>query len=604
MNVLVYLLAAAAFFILAYRFYGRYVAREIGEDKSHPTPAAEINDGKDYVPTRPSVLFAHHYATIAGAGPIVGPTLGILYGIGPAWLWVVIGAIFFGAVHDFTALFASVRERGCSMAEIAKKALGPTGFLLFIVFTIILIVLVTSAFLSLTAISLTSVMPLSDFGLDETQTLLRTEVIDGTTHGVIGGIASSSVIVITLLAPLIGFLVTKRGMKTLWAYVIAAGVCFFSIWVGFQFPVTMSPVGWMIVISIYTLFSCQVPVWVILQPRDFVNVQILYAGMAIMIVGVVMGGLGGLTIDYPVSNMAVGAEKMGPIWPFLFITIACGAISGFHSLVSSGTSAKQVRDETDSLFVGYGSMLMEGALATLVIIAVAAGIGMGYTPKGGAETLTGVAAWTTHYSSWAAAAGLGSKVSAFVDGSANMIVVLGIPKVFALAIMGVFVASFAGTTLDTATRIQRYVIAELAGDLRLNFLTGRYVATAIAVGSALVLAFIAGASGTGALKLWPLFGAVNQTLAALALVIITLYLEKQGGLKWLIAGIPAVFMAFMTIWAVIVNQVKFGVDQNVLLQVINICILFIAIWIVIEGLIKFFRMLGKPPEQPETVTAS
>ena len=249
-------------------------------------------------------------------------------------------------------------------------------------------------------------------------------------------------------------------------------------------------------------------------------------------------------------------------------------------------------------------MLVEGALATLVSIAVAAGIGMGYTPKGGAETLTGVAAWTTHYSSWAAAAGLGSKVSAFVDGSANMIVVLGIPKVFALAIMGVFVASFAGTTLDTATRIQRYVIAELAGDLRLNFLTGRYVATAIAVGSALVLAFIAGASGTGALKLWPLFGAVNQTLAALALVIITLYLEKQGGLKWLIAGIPAVFMAFMTIWAVIVNQVKFGVDQNVLLQVINICILFIAIWIVIEGLIKFFRMLGKPPEQPETVTAS
>jgi carbon starvation protein len=213
-----------------------------------------------------------------------------------------------------------------------------------------------------------------------------------------------------------------------------------------------------------------------------------------------------------------------------------------------------------------------------------------------------VAAWTTHYSSWAAAAGLGSKVTAFVDGAANMIGALGLPKVFALAIMGVFVASFAGTTLDSATRIQRYVIAELAGDLKLNFLTNRYAATTIAVGSALVLAFIAGPGGAGALKLWPMFGAVNQTLAALALVIITLYLEKQGGLKWLVAGIPAIFMAIMTIWAVIVNQIKFGVSQNALLQVINLCILVIAVWIVVEGVIKFFRVFGSPPEQPEPVT--
>ena len=191
-----------------------------------------------------------------------------------------------------------------------------------------------------------------------------------------------------------------------------------------------------------------------------------------------------------------------------------------------------------------------------------------------------------------------------MDGSANMIGALGLPKVFALAIMGVFVASFAGTTLDSATRIQRYVISELAGDLKLNFLTNRYTATFIAVGSALILAFATGASGTGALKLWPLFGATNQTLAALALVIITLYLEKQGGLKWLVAGIPAVFMAIMTIWAVIVNQVKFGSANNALLQVVNIIILVIAVWIVVEGVIKFFSVFGKPPEQPEPAAAS
>jgi carbon starvation protein len=288
------------------------------------------------------------------------------------------------------------------------------------------------------------------------------------------------------------------------------------------------------------------------------------------------------------------------MWPFLFITIACGAISGFHALVSSGTSAKQVRNENDSLFVGYGSMLMEGTLATLVVVAVAAGIGMGYTTKAG-EALSGVAAWTTHYSSWAAAAGLGSKISAFVDGAANMIMAVGIPKQFTLAIMAVFVASFAGTTLDTATRIQRYVIGELGNSLKLPALNNRWTGTAIAVGTALILAFATGADGKGALKLWPLFGAVNQTLAALALIIITLYLKARGGLKWMIAGLPACFMSVMTIWAVVMNQVKFGAAHNVLLQVINICILLIAVWIVVEGVAKFFTTHEAPP-QPAPVT--
>jgi len=282
------------------------------------------------------------------------------------------------------------------------------------------------------------------------------------------------------------------------------------------------------------------------------------------------------------------------MWPFLFITIACGAISGFHSLVSSGTSAKQVRSEEDSLFVGYGSMLMEGVLATLVIIAVSAGIGIGYTAKSG-ETLTGLAAWTTHYSSWAAAGGIGNAARAFVDGSANMIAALGIPKQFGIVIMGVFIASFAGTTLDTATRIQRYVISELFGGLKFDFLTDKYVATFVATASAALLAFATGASGSGALKLWPLFGATNQTLAALALIIITLYLKRRGGAKWLVAGLPAIFMTIMTIWAIVLNQVKFGAGGNTLLQVINICILLVALWIAIEGVIKFFVTAEVPP---------
>jgi len=321
--------------------------------------------------------------------------------------------------------------------------------------------------------------------------------------------------------------------------------------------------------------------------------------MALLILGVVFSAFGGkLEIVAPAVQMA--PAQAPPMWPFLFITIACGAISGFHSLVSSGTSSKQIRNENDSLFVGYGSMLMEGALATLVIIAVSAGIGMGYVTKSG-ETLTGLAAWTTHYSSWAAAAGLGSKIAAFVNGSANMIASTGMPMVFGLAIMGVFVASFAGTTLDTATRIQRYIISELFSGFKMDFLTGKYVATFIAVATALALAFATGAGGKGALKLWPLFGAVNQTLAGLALIIITLYLKSKGGLKWLVSGIPAVLMMFMTIWALILNQTKFGTAHNGLLQTVNAIILLLAIWIMVEGVIKFISMSSED-QTPITMT--
>jgi carbon starvation protein len=358
--------------------------------------------------------------------------------------------------------------------------------------------------------------------------------------------------------------------------------------------------GWTIILMIYAFIASTLPVTTLLQPRDFINSHQLIVALALLTLGVLFSGFGG-RLDIVAPAVQLSPPKSPPMWPFLFITIACGAISGFHSLVSSGTSAKQVRDEQDSLFVGYGSMLLEGVLATLVIIAVTAGIGLGYTAKSG-ETFTGIAAWTAHYASWANIGGIGNAARAFVDGSANMIATLGIPKQFGIVIMGVFIASFAGTTLDTATRIQRYVISELFGSLNIKALTNRYTATFVAVVSAMILAFATGASGTGALKLWPLFGATNQTLAALALIIITLYLKRRGGIKWLVSGIPAIFMAIMTIWAVILNQVKFGAGGNMLLTVINLCILVIALWIAIEGVIKFFVTGEEPaaPAEPET----
>jgi carbon starvation protein len=361
------------------------------------------------------------------------------------------------------------------------------------------------------------------------------------------------------------------------------------------------PTGvWTIILLAYGFIASVLPVTTLLQPRDFINSHQLVIAMALLMLGVFVAALTGRLEIVAPAVQATPAEAPS-MWPFLFITIACGAISGFHSLVSSGTSGKQVRSEDDALFVGYGSMLMEGALATLVIIAVAAGIGMGYTTKAG-ETLTGVAAWTTHYASWGAAAGLGSKITAFVDGAGNMIMTLGIPKQFTLAIMAVFVASFAGTTLDSATRIQRYVLSELFTSVKLDFLSGKYVATFIAVGTAMVLAFATGTSGNGAMKLWPLFGAVNQTLAALALIVITVYLKARGGLKWLVAGIPAVFMAVMTLWATVLNQLTFGRAHNMLLQSINFIIIVLAAWIVVEGFIKFFQTEETTPAGAQHVT--
>jgi carbon starvation protein len=434
--------------------------------------------------------------------------------------------------------------------------------------------------------------------------------IFGLVIAVVFSMYPASVIPVWLEIPIaiyLGYLIYKKGANVaLWS-VIAVIALYVTVVIGAYVPFKMPaiagipPTGvWTIILLAYAFIASTLPVTTLLQPRDFINSHQLIVALALLTLGVLFTGFGG-RLEIVAPAVQLSPAKAPPMWPFLFITIACGAISGFHSLVSSGTSAKQVRDEQDSLFVGYGSMLLEGVLATLVIIAVSAGIGIAYTTKDGA-TLTGAAAWTTHYSSWAAAAGLGSKVAAFVDGSANMIATLGISKKFALVIMGVFVASFAGTTLDTATRIQRYVISELFGGLNIKALTNRYVATAVAVGSALILAFATGAGGKGALKLWPLFGATNQTLAALALIIITLYLKRRGGAKWLISGIPAIFMAIMTIWAVILNEVKFSAGNNMLLTVINLLVLLIAVWIVIEGVIKFFGTGEEPaaPAAPET----
>jgi carbon starvation protein len=290
----------------------------------------------------------------------------------------------------------------------------------------------------------------------------------------------------------------------------------------------------------------------------------------------------------PAANFA--PEGAPPIWPMLFVVIACGAISGFHALVSSGTSSKQCDAETSSLTIGFGGMLMEGLLATFVIIACGAGLALGLT-KGG-QTLTGVAAFSQHYASWGAAAGLGSKISAFVVGSANMIEKIGIPHKITLTIMGVFVVSFASTTLDTATRLQRYIISELAVAWDIPALSGRHPATAVAVASAFILAFYNG-SGQGALTLWPLFGSVNQLLAGLALLVVTVYLaHRKAPLAYTMA--PMIFMLLMTGWAMVLNLNSFYTESNWLLFFIGLSVFILEVWMIMESAIVLIKIYGTP----------
>ncbi len=570
MDALFLMLALFIGYIFMYRIYGKFIGYKIFKlRKDADVPSHIYNDGIDYVPTKKEIIFGHHFTSIAGTGPIVGPAIAIIWGWVPAILWVFLGSVFMGAVHDFGSLIISMRNEGTSVSEFTGRYIGRTAQFLFFGIAFIELWIVIAIF--------------------------------GLVIAVLFDMFPASVFPVWMEIPIamgMGYLVYKKGKDVFTLSIWAIILMYITIIIGVYIPMKMPaifgipPTGvWTIILLIYAFFASVLPVTILLQPRDYINSHELVVAMLLLIIGIIVSAFSGhLHIVAPAVQMH--PPKAPSMWPFLFITIACGAISGFHSLVSSGTSSKQVENEEDALFVGYGSMLMESVLAVLVIIAVAAGIAMGYKHNG--QILTGFEAWHTHYSSWTAAKGLGSKISAFVIGSANMISKTGIPRDWAIAIMGVFVASFAGTTLDTATRIQRYVVTELFTDMGIKSFKNRYISTAFAIATALILAFATGASGKGALTLWPLFGAINQTLAALALIIITVYLKQKGGIKYLISGIPALFMVIMTLWATILNEKDFINQHNILLSTINTFILLIVLGIIWEG---FKRIIHTESEE-------
>jgi carbon starvation protein len=470
-----------------------------------------------------------------------------------------------------------MRNEGKSISEIAAKYINPRVRFIFFVIVFLALLLVIAVF--------------------------------GMIIAIVFARFPSSIVPVWFQIPIavgLGYVVYKRNGNVLVSTVVSVAGMYAFIALGAYLEkthpgiTTITMIGpvpatgvWTIVLLIYAWVASTLGVTTLLQPRDYINAWQLFIMMALLVLGVAVSAVSGkLEMAAPAINTA---ENIPSMWPLMFVTIACGAISGFHSLVASGTSTKQVSGEQDSLFVGYGSMLLEGFLAVLVITCVGAGIGMAYKTSSG-ETLFGTLAWQQHYASFSGAAGMGAKLNAVVIGAANMMGSIGIPSAVGITLMGVFIASFAGTTLDTSVRIQRYVISELATDLRVPLLVNKWAATTFAVVTAAALAFITGADGKGAMKLWPLFGAANQLLASLAFLVVTMYLKRKGGLKFFFTAIPCLIMLIITCWAMIENEKAFFQKQDWLLVIIGGGVFLLAAWMTIETLIVFFKAAPAVPQ--------
>ncbi len=577
MTVLVIMVAGAVALIMGARFYAPVIAKVLGERQDRVTPAVTINDGRDYVPTKTPIVFAHHYASIAGAGPVIGPVLAILYGWGPAFLWIILGGIFLGGVHDYVATHIAVREGGKNLTVIARRYVGQGAFIMLLVLLIFLLALVCAAFLDLSATALTSKVPLDVLQLSVGQRMFR--VVDG--QAVIGGIASTSVIVITFCSPLIGFLYLKLKTRVLLCSLLALIISGGSILIGLKFPMAVTPNTWKLMICGYVLISAGLPVWLFLQSRDFINVHILYMGMAFLVVAVLAaavrgGGQMAGTSGIPFSNFAEASERLGPGWPVLFVVIACGAVSGFHGLCAGGTTCKQLNNEPAARRVGYYGMLLESFLALSVVCCMIIGLSLvdyrAYchpeVGKGNAIlTFAMAVGHTTHV-------GLGLPIAAGALGA--MLLLEG----------------FLVTTLDTAIRLTRYMIeegwamffgkydvfAELAaaqpgeaetpgttekppvvepsatttvvetrGLFRafLRLLRHYWINSGLAVGLMMLLVY-----GTDYNILWKIFGSTNQLLAAMTLLIGSCWLMSRRRPVWYTL-LPSLFMLVTSVWMLI-----------------------------------------------------
>jgi carbon starvation protein len=579
MNILLPVFAAAVVLSIALRVYPRWIARVFREDDANPVPSEKFADGRDFVKSRTHVVFGHHFATIAGAGPIVGPILALAFGWQPVWLWVVLGGIFFGAVHDMSSMFMSVREGGRSVARIAKDALGPTGYLLNLVVLIFVLTIVNAIFLNLSVTALTSAYPLAALGLGPEQRLLNVVEVNGVTMGRIGGIATTSVFVITAFAPVLGWLIRRRGLPMSAAYGLAAIVCLVSIVLGFLAPIALTGETWRLLMTAYVFVACSLPVWWILQPRDFTNVQLLYGGMVLLLVStLIVGASGGAAIQAPPLDVATGEQVLNAtIWPILFITVACGAISGFHSLVASGTTVKQLPRESDVRRIGYGGMVLESFLAVLVLVAVASML-----PQ--AEYLSVV------YPAGAPS----NPILAFALGVGRMVnMALPFLPVAVAAVIGILmIEGFVVTTLDSSIRLARYLLEEfwdyIFAGAAPPLLRHPVFNTAIAV----AMMFFFAVSGT-VRQMWPIFGAGNQLIGALALTTVSVWLVQRAR-QHFFALLPAVFMICTTVAALFLLARQHLATGNNALGVAATVLLCLSVGVVVIGATRFSQAIARP----------
>lgn len=601
MHPLLIALLAGAGFIVAYHTYGRWLGGKIFRLSANAVcPSRALEDGSDYVPTDKGVLFGHHFASIAGTGPIVGPAIAITWGWLPAVLWVVFGSIFIGAVHDFGALVVSLRNRGQTVGDIAGRVLNRRVRFIFLCILFLALTIVLAIF-GLVIASVFKMFP-------------------------------SAIVPCVVQIPIavgIGLWLHRQGKSLRLPSIIALALMYLTVIygdVGVLGAINMalaawSPITWVIVLLSYSFVASVLPVWTLLQPRDYINSLQLISVLALLVVGLLAasfaGGApvvaGGERVALELAAPAINPDPVGApaMFPFLFITIACGAISGFHCLVSSGTTSKQLKTETDARFIGYGAMLTEGFLATLVILACGAGVGLGVMAADGSGMLLGGEAWAQLYHDWGASSSLGAKVGAFVTGSANFLQALGLPADVAVALMGVFVASFAGTTLDTACRLQRYIVQELANTVApkgdgadaLAWLRGKYGATVVAVVVAAIMAAVppTGAewswanAGKGGLILWPIFGATNQLLGGLSFLVVTFYLWRREVPVWFMIG-PMVLLLILPAWAMtlqaFVGPQSWLAQGNTLLVAVGVITMVLEAWMVFEAIKLFPRVRG------------
>ena len=521
MNGVLVLIAGIAILVIAYLTYGKWLAKQWGIDPSRTTPSHTEEDGVDYVPAKAPVLMGHHFSSIAGAGPINGPIQAAVFGWVPVFLWVLIGGIFFGAVHDFGALFASIRNKGQSIGEVIASTMGAKAKKLFIIFSYLTLILVVAAFASIVAN--TFMAPYTEGGAGD----YTASAANATT-------AMISLLFI-LIAIAFGFLVYRRNASLAVSTVIGVAAIVVCMVIGLNWhPIYLSNRAWMIIVGIYILAASVAPVWILLQPRDYLSSFLLYFMMIVAVVGIIGCGLtGGAQMDIPAftgfrDTLAPTGASLGYMFPALFVTIACGAISGFHSLVGSGTTAKQLNNEKDAQPIAYGGMLIECALAIISLCAV----GYIWANYASGETVTPTVVFATGI----------SKMLGTIPG-------LGGTEKIAYTLLVLTVSVFCLTSLDTATRLARYMFQEFwlePGQTHKDAtgykktLTNPFVATLITV----VLGI--GLGLTGYANIWPLFGAANQLLAALGLLAVATWLGQAGKNNKMFL-FPMAFMLIVTI---------------------------------------------------------